>query len=106
MRRFKITSLLVGVLALAFLTFGNANAKAPEPRPTFDNVTITAALHAGGFVNAWTQHIDLLPKIIKPNWIGKNSCFIWLYEHASMRDKGRFYHRIEKIEENLKRLAE
>ena len=59
MRRFKITSLLVGVLALVFLTFGNANAKAPEPRPTFDNVTITAALHAGGFVNAWTQHIGL-----------------------------------------------
>ena len=57
-------------------------------------------------VYAWTQHIDLLPKMIKPNWIGKNSCFIWLYEHASMRDKGRFYHRIEKIEENLKRLAE
>ena len=63
MRRFKITSLLVGVLALAFLTFGNANAKAPEPRPTFDNVTITAALHAGGFVNAWTQHIDRIKQI-------------------------------------------
>ena len=40
MHKIKLTSVFIGVLSFAILTFGNANAKAPEPRPTFDNVTV------------------------------------------------------------------
>ena len=63
MHKIKLTSVFIGVLSFAILTFGNANAKAPEPRPTFDNVTVTAALHSGAFVNAWTPHIKRIKEL-------------------------------------------
>ena len=44
----------------ALLAVSPASAEAPEPSPTFDNVTVVAALHSGGFELGWLQ---LVPRI-------------------------------------------
>ena len=39
-----------------FAVAGSATADAPEPTPTFDDVTVTVALHSGAFELAWAVH--------------------------------------------------
>ena len=57
-------------------------------------------------IYARAQYINIFPKVVEPNRIGKNCLFICLYEQASMPDKSGFYHRFELFEENLVRLTE
>ncbi len=54
--------LLITFLLTVFCFAGIANAK-PEPRPTFDGVTVTAALHSGPFVNAWGPHVKRIKEL-------------------------------------------
>ena len=50
------------IFSCALLFSFAVNAK-PEPRPTFDNVTVTAALHSGPFVNAWGPHVKRIKEL-------------------------------------------
>ena len=54
--------LFITFLLTVFCFAGIANAK-PEPRPTFDGVTVTAALHSGPFVNAWGPHVKRIKEL-------------------------------------------
>ena len=51
----KLTTTWIAAGAL-FAAAGSATAEAPEPTPTFDDVTVTVALHSGAFELAWAVH--------------------------------------------------
>jgi multiple sugar transport system substrate-binding protein len=59
-RNLTRTGVAVGAM---FAAIGTATADAPEPTPTFDNVTVTVALHSGGFEIAWGVHKDRIKEL-------------------------------------------
>ena len=52
-RKLALTWTAAGAMLFAA---SSATAEAPEPTPTFDDVTVTVALHSGAFELAWAVH--------------------------------------------------